>query len=268
MPIKRRMLFFAIMNEWLLLLLVCLGAFFAGFMDAVVGGGGLIQVPLLMLLYPELSHVQIIATNRMASVAGTAVAAFQYFKAIGIDTLVVLIAGGSAAIASFGGTFVMRVIPPDVFKPMLLGVIAVLAIYTFMKKDLGSAHSPKYNGASHLLVCGAIGGCIGFYNGFIGPGTGSLLVFAFVSIAGMSFLHASATSKIVNALADAASLVGFLINQAVIFKLALPMMASNMLGAYVGSKAAILKGNTFIRYLFLIVIGLLMLRLSWDLLSN
>jgi len=256
------------MNEWLLLLLVCLGAFFAGFMDAVVGGGGLIQVPLLMLLFPELSHVQIIATNRMASVAGTAVAAFQYFKAIGIDTVVVLVAGSTAAIASFGGTFVMRLIPPDVFKPMLLGVIAVLAIYTFMKKDLGSAHAIKYQGNSYLLICAGIGSIIGFYNGFIGPGTGSLLVFAFVSIAGMSFLHASASSKIVNALADGASLIGFLINQAVIFKLAIPMMASNMLGAYVGSRAAILKGNAFIRYLFLGVIFLLMLRLSWDLLKG
>jgi uncharacterized membrane protein YfcA len=256
------------MNEWLLLLLVCLGAFFAGFMDAVVGGGGLIQVPLLMLLFPELSHVQIIATNRMASVAGTAVAAFQYLKAIGIDTAVVLIAGSSAAIASFSGTFVMQLIPPDVFKPMLLGVIAILAIYTFIKKDLGSTHTLKYQGSTYLLVCAGIGGAIGFYNGFIGPGTGSLLIFAFVSIAGMSFLHASASSKIVNALADGASLIGFLINKAVIFKLALPMMASNMLGAYVGSKAAILKGNAFIRYLFLVVIGLLMLRLIWDLVAE
>lgn len=262
------MRFFATMNEWLLLLLICIGAFLAGFMDAVVGGGGLIQVPLLMLLFPELSHVQIIATNRMASVAGTAVAAFQYLKTIGLDTAVVVITGISAAIASFGGTFVMRLIPPDVFKPMLLGVMIVLAIYTFKKKDFGATHALKFKGSAYGWVCAGIGTLIGFYNGFIGPGTGSLLIFSFVSIAGMSFLHASASAKIVNALADAASLVGFLLNKAVIFKLALPMMACNMLGAYAGSKAAILKGNAFIRYLFLGVIILLMVRLSWDLLMS
>lgn len=252
------------MNEWLLTVLVCLGAFFAGFMDAVVGGGGLIQVPLLLLLFPELSHVQIIATNRMASVAGTAVAAFQFIRAVGMDAAVVITTGITAAIASFSGTFVMRMIRPEVFKPMLLLVIILLAMYTFRKKDFGAQHAVKYNGSQLLLICAGIGTTIGFYNGFIGPGTGSLLVFAFVSVAGMNFLHASASSKIVNAIADAASLIGFLVNKAVIFKIALPMMAFNMLGGYAGSKAAILRGNAFIRYVFLLVISLLILRLGWD----
>ncbi|HLO38780.1 MAG TPA: TSUP family transporter, partial [Lacibacter sp.] len=137
-------------------------------------------------------------------------------------------------------------------------------IYTFIKKDLGHIHAVKYNGNKFLVVCAAIGAVIGFYNGFIGPGTGSLLVFAFVSVAGLNFLHASASSKIVNAIADVASLIGFLMNGAVVFKIALPMMAFNMLGAYIGSKAAILKGNVFIRYVFLLVISILIIRLGRD----
>ncbi|HMO32961.1 MAG TPA: TSUP family transporter [Lacibacter sp.] len=252
------------MYDWWLYVLLCAGAFFAGFMDAVVGGGGLIQVPLLLVLFPELSHVQVIATNRFASVAGTAVAAFQYIRAIGVETAVVLTAGPAAALASFGGTFVMRLIPPDVFKPVLLVVIVALAVYTFLKKDLGAHHAVKYTGARFWWVCAAIGAALGFYNGFIGPGTGSLLVFAFVSVAGMNFLHASASSKLINAIADVASLIGFLLNGAVLFRLALPMMVCNMLGAYAGSRAAILRGNAFIRYVFLLVIALLVLRLGWD----
>lgn len=252
------------MLDWWIYVIICFGALFAGFIDAVVGGGGLIQVPMLLILFPELTHVQVIATNRFASVAGTAVAAFQYIRMVGVDISVAVVTGITAAIASFSGTFVMELIRPEVFKPLLLVVIIVLAVYTFIKRDFGAVHEVKYKGKTFLFVCGAIGAAIGFYNGFIGPGTGSLLVFAFVSVAGMNFLHASSTSKIINAIADAASLIGFLLNGAVLFKIALPMMVCNMLGGYIGSKAAILKGNVFIRYVFLLVISLLILRLGRD----
>lgn len=252
------------MAETWLLIIVFIGALFAGFIDAVVGGGGLVQVPLLLILFPQYTHVQVIATNRFASFAGTSVAAFHYIRNVGVDTAVVLTAGITSAIAAFGGTFVMKLIAPEVFKPILLFVIVLLAVYTFIKKDFGIDHLPKYRGTKLLVVCGLIGAALGFYNGFIGPGTGSLLVFSLVSIAGMSFLHASSTAKIVNAIADAASLVGFLMSKAVVFKIAIPMMVCNMLGSYIGSKAAILKGSAFIRYIFLVVMLLLIIRLGWD----
>jgi uncharacterized protein len=256
--------YFAPMSEFWLYFFVVAGAIFAGFIDAVVGGGGLVQVPLLLLLFPELSHVQVIASNRFASVAGTAVAAFQYIRSIGVNTMVVATAGIASAISSFGGTFVMRLIRPDVFKPILLVIIAILAVYTFVKKDLGKIHEPRFSGKQSLLVCTLIGLVLGFYNGFIGPGTGSLLVFSMVSIMGMNFLHASSSSKVINVIADAASLIGFLISGSVVFKLALPMMAGNMLGSYIGSKTAIARGNNFVRYIFLFVITILIVRLSWD----
>jgi uncharacterized protein len=256
------------MNEIWLYILTCAGALFAGFIDAVVGGGGLVQVPLLFILFPQLSHVQVIATNRFASLAGTSVAAFHYIRSVGIDMAVVVTAGITSAITAFGGTFVMKLIAPEVFKPVLLFVIILLAVYTFIKKEFGAVHAPKYTGKKLLFVCGCIGAVLGFYNGFIGPGTGSLLVFSLVSIAGMSFLHASSSAKVINAVADAASLIGFLMSKAVVFKLAIPMMLSNMLGSYIGSKAAILKGNVFIRYVFLLVMLLLIVRLGWDVLRK
>jgi uncharacterized protein len=256
--------YFAGVSEYWLYFFVVTGAIFAGFIDAVVGGGGLVQVPLLLLLFPQLSHVQVIASNRFASVAGTAVAAVQYIRSIGVDTAVVVVAGIASAISSFSGTFVMRLIKPDVFKPVLLVVIAILAVYTFIKKDMGNSHKPRFIGNQSLLVCAIIGLVIGFYNGFIGPGTGSLLVFSMVSVMGMNFMNASASSKLINVIADAASLAGFLINGSVVFKLALPMMAGNMLGSYIGSKTAIARGNRFIRYIFLLIIIILIVRLAWD----
>jgi uncharacterized protein len=252
------------MDYWIYLL-ICLGAAFAGFIDAVVGGGGLVQVPLLFILFPEFSHVQVIATNRFASIAGTTVAAIQYIRHVGIDTTFVLIAGTSAAFSSFGGTFVMGLVKPEVFKPMLLCIILVLAIYTFIKKDLGIEHAPSYDGKRLWVMSAFIGAVLGFYNGFIGPGTGTLLVFAFVTILQVGFLQGSASAKIVNAMADFASLIGFFISGSIVYKIAVPMMVCNMLGGYIGSKAAILKGNRFIRYVFLFVLTLLIARMSWDL---
>lgn len=252
------------MDYWIYLL-ICLGAAFAGFIDAVVGGGGLVQVPLLFILFPEFSHVQVIATNRFASIAGTTVAAIQYIRHVGIDTTFVLIAGISAAFSSFGGTFVMGLVKPEVFKPMLLCIIVVLAIYTFVKKDLGIEHAPSYSGKKLWIMSALIGAVLGFYNGFIGPGTGTLLVFAFVTNLQVGFLQGSASAKIVNAMADFASLIGFFISGSIVYKIAVPMMVCNMLGGYIGSKAAILRGNRFIRYVFLFVLTLLIARMSWDL---
>lgn len=252
------------MSEYWIYFWVCSGALLAGFIDAVVGGGGLIQVPLLFVLFPQFSPVQAIATNRFASVAGTSVAAFHYIRSVGVDASVVMAAGIASSITAFSGTFVMRLIAPDVFKPILLMVIVLLAIYTFIKKDFGIDHAPKYSGKKLWFVAAAIGAVIGFYNGFIGPGTGSLLMFAMVSVAGMSFLHASSYSKIINAISDTASLIGFILAKAIVYKVALPMMACNILGGYIGSKTAIKKGNNFIRYIFLLVIGILIIRLSKD----
>ena len=243
---------------------VCIGAAFAGFIDAVVGGGGLVQVPMLFILFPELSHVQVIASNRFASIAGTSVAAAQYIRHVGIDTSFVLITGLSSAVSSFAGTFVMGMVKPSVFKPMLLCIIVVLALYTFVKKDLGIEHAPKYNGQKLWALCVLIGGALGFYNGFIGPGTGTLLVFAFVTVLQVGFLQGSASAKIVNAMADFASLIGFFLSGSIVYKIAVPMMLSNMAGGYLGSKAAILRGNRFVRYIFLLVLTLLIARLGWD----
>ena len=113
-----------------------------------------------------------------------------------------------------------------------------------------------------------IGLIIGLYNGTIGPGTGVLLVFALISFLGSDFLKASAAAKSINALADAASLIGFVIHQAIIFKLAIPMMVANVIGSYIGSKMAIQRGNAFVRYFFLIIVTLLITRLAWDILKG
>lgn len=250
------------MDSTLLLLMVF--SFFAGFVDSIVGGGGLVQIPAFFVLYPQLSVASVLGTNRMASAVGTSVAAWNYARTVSIPWKMVAFAGICASICSFLGATLQSYIASDVLKPIILILIIGIALYTFGQKNLGQLHKiriPEHRMPFYLM---SIGGLLGFYNGMIGPGTGSLLVFAFVSIIGFGFLQASAISKVVNVIADVSSLVFFVWNGKIIYPLVLPLMVSNVAGSFLGSKLAILKGNQFIRVMFLMVTVGIIARFGWD----
>lgn len=243
---------------------LCAFAFLAGFIDSIVGGGGLVQIPAFFVLYPQLSVPNVISTNRLASAVGTSVAAWNYARSVKIPWKIVLYAGVSAAICSYLGATIQSLLPSSVLKPIILVLIIAIAAYTYRKKDLGQTESLQVPPAKIPLWAAGIGAVLGFYNGFIGPGTGSLLVFGFVSLVGYSFLTSSAISKIINVVADVSSLVFFLVHKHVLFHLALPMMACNVAGSYLGSRMAVLRGNGFIRKVFLVVVVGIVLRFAWD----
>lgn len=246
------------------IVLASLAALLAGFVDAIVGGGGLVQVPALFILFPGFKVPQIIGTNRFASFMGTSVAAFQYSQKIEVPWKTILYAGIGAGVAAYLGAKISSLISEDILKPVVLILMTCIAIYIFIKKDLGQQESFKVELSKIPLYGFIIGTATGFYNGFVGPGTGSLLVFGFVSIVGFGFLKGSAISKFVNVIADVSSLIFFLAGGFVVFKLAIPMMICNMIGSYGGSKLAIFKGNEFVRNFFLVVIGMLILRFGYD----
>jgi len=247
---------------------MCCAALLAGFVDSIVGGGGLVQVPALFILYPHFEIPRIIGTNRFSSFMGTAVAGYQYAKKVEIPWRTVIYAGIGAGIMAFLGAKISDIVDEKILKPVILVLMTVIAIYTFTKKDLGQDEKLKFELAKVPFYGLVIGSSAGFYNGFVGPGTGSLLVFGFVSIIGYGFLKASAISKIVNVIADVSSL-GFFITQGYVqFEIAIPMMLCNMTGSYFGSKMAILKGNKFVRNFFLVVIFALILRFGWDIVNG
>ena len=246
------------------LILLCLFAFLAGFIDSVVGGGGLVQIPVFFVLYPQLSVPNIIGTNRLASAVGTSVAAWNYLRSVRLSWVTVVYAGVAAAMCSYVGALIQSQIPTWVMKPVIFILIILIAVYTYMNKRFGDEEQLKYSSGMEPWAGAAIGGVLGLYNGLIGPGTGSLLVFGFVSVLGYSFLKASAISKIVNVVADASSLLFFLSKGYVLYQLAFPMMVCNVAGSFVGSRMAVLRGNTFIRGLFLLVIFGVLLRFAWD----
>lgn len=248
----------------LLFLGVCVFAFLAGFVDAIVGGGGLVTVPFLFVGFPSAPVSMVIGTNRFSSIPGTIVAARHYLRHTEIPIKMLLLCAFSAAAMSYTGAAVSRLLKPDVLKPLMLMIMIAVAAYTYMKKNLGHADDHTFADwrlpALAVLVCSVLG----FYNGFFGPGTGSLLVFAFVSIIGFSFLKSSAMAKIVNVVADISSLFFFITNGFVFWKLAIPMAFCQIAGSVVGSRMAVLKGNRFIRYVFLVVVGGLILRFGYD----
>lgn len=177
---------------------LCGFAFVAGFVDAVVGGGGLIQIPALFVLKPELSPATLFGTNKLASIVGTANASWQYSRQVQLPWKVLGLASASAFIASFGGAKAVSYLNPAMLRPLIIALLFAVFIYTLIKKDFGALHAPKLSASQQQWCSLGLGSSIGFYDGFFGPGTGSFLVFAFVGVFGFSFLIASAAAKIVN----------------------------------------------------------------------
>ncbi len=252
-----------------LLLVLGLGSFFAGLVDAVVGGGGLIQIPLLFGAFPSTPPAVLFGTNKLASVVGTSSAAAQYARRIPIDWHVALPSVSAAFIASWLGARSVVLFPPALLRPLVIALLVAVAIYTFRRKDFGNlSRDTGHSDRARSGIAAAVGGVIGFYDGFFGPGTGSFLIFCFVRLLGMDFLRASVTAKLTNVATNLAAILFFAAHGAVLWAAAAVMACSNLAGAIVGSRIALARGTAFIRRVFLVVVTLLIGKLVWDLLSG
>ena len=249
------------------ILYLCLSAFLAGFIDSIVGGGGLIQLPALLIFLPQQALPIIFGTNKFASSAGTAVALWRYSLNIKINWRTVLPCAIAASVFSFVGARSISLINPALMKPAILILLILVAGFTFKRKDFGSLHAPKLSADRERLVAIVFGAAIGFYDGFFGPGTGSFLIFGCIALLGFSFLAASATAKMVNLATNVGALLFFVIAQQVYYEAAIPMALANVAGSAIGSRLAIKKGSGFVRLLFLFVVSALILRLGYDLIK-
>lgn len=233
-------------------------------MDAIVGGGGLIQLPATIISFPEASLPTLFGTNKIASISGTSLAAYHYAKKITFQYKLLLIIGFFALSASWFGATVVSSINTVVLKPLVLVLLIGMAAYTFLKKDLGSLSQQKVNLKKKISNGIIIGIIIGFYDGFFGPGTGSFLVFGLVLFLGFDFLHASAYAKAINILTNIGALTVFIYNENYILIVAIGMAICNMIGNYIGAKMAFKKGNEFIRKIFLVILCIMIIRYAWE----
>ena len=245
--------------------LLGLAMFSSGFIDAIAGGGGLIQTPAMLLTFPDRNPVQVVATSKTAAFFGTTTAAIQYRKFIKTDSRLLIAMVIPAFIGACFGALLASHISPESFKSSIFFMMIAIFFYTLLKPDLGKVHVEKHS-KEKLMVIGAIAAClIGFYDGLIGPGTGIMLMIALVAIMGFAFVGASAIAKVVNATTNLASIIVVGIRLGIMWKLGLVLAVANLAGGYAGSHMAIKKGSGFIRIFYLIVTAILILRLGYSL---
>lgn len=250
-----------------LILLMCF-AFLAGFIDAVVGGGGLIQLPAYFLAYPGLPAPVIFGSNKFAGFAGTTVAAVRYIRTTRVPWNAVWPAIITALIFAVLGARLVTLFDKELMKPVVLALLVCVAIYTFLKKDFGISKKKALEKNTLLVTSFATGALLGLYDGFFGPGTGSFLIVIYVSVFGFDFLNASVSAKLINCATNIAALAYFAWTDNIRYDIAIPVALCNMAGAFLGAKMAVAKGSRFIRMLFLIVVGGMILKFAWDLLRD
>jgi uncharacterized membrane protein YfcA len=248
--------------------LLAVAAFVAGLVDAVVGGGGLIQIPAIFATFPKEVPATLLGTNKLASVFGTSVAAARYSRQVAVAWSTAAPAAVAAFALSFCGAWTVTRVPGDFVRSLLPLVLVAVAVYTFRKKDLGTVHAPMHSGMQERLLAIGAGAAIGFYDGFFGPGTGSFLIFLFVRFFGFDFLSASAAAKIVNVACNVSALIWFGYSGHLIWQLGLMMAVSQILGSLVGTRLALKHGSGFVRKLFLVVVGLLIVKTAFDTFSR
>ena len=246
------------------LILVSLASLFAGAIDSIVGGGGLILVPALFAVYPSTPAPTLLGTNKSASVWGTAFATWRYARRVQINWGVMLPAFAAALLGSLGGAYTVTQIDPSMFRKLLPLILLGVLIYTLWQKKLGAEHSPTGSLTRQRNVACGIGLIIGWYDGFFGPGTGSFFIFLFVRLLGYDFLNASANAKLLNVATNLAAIALFASKGYIWWHVGLTMAVANVVGSLAGAHLALRYGSGFVRWVFVLVVGLLIVKTGGD----
>ncbi|ADG80652.1 putative membrane transporter protein OS=Tsukamurella paurometabola (strain ATCC 8368 / DSM/ CCUG 35730 / CIP 100753 / JCM 10117 / KCTC 9821 / NBRC 16120/ NCIMB 702349 / NCTC 13040) OX=521096 GN=Tpau_4082 PE=3 SV=1 [Tsukamurella paurometabola] len=246
------------------LLLLLLAALAAGWVDSVVGGGGLIQLPALLIAFPTAAPIHLLATNKMASIAGTTTSSITFWRRVKPDARTAIALALPAFAGAVAGSLIASHIPRAAFNPIILAALIVVFVYTLRQPDLGGSTALRFAGHRHLVAAGIAGFAIGVYDGALGPGTGSFFVFAMVGLMGYAFLEASAKAKVANLATNLASLVVFLPQGAGFWKLGIAMACANVAGGYLGARTAVAKGSGFVKIVFLVVVSAFICKIGYD----
>ncbi|MBK9235130.1 MAG: TSUP family transporter [Rhodoferax sp.] len=246
------------------LLVVTLASLLAGFVDSIVGGGGLILVPALFATFPNTHPATLFGINKGASVWGTGMATWQYSRRVHMRWAALVPAAVSGFVASFGGAWLVTVMSPQYLRRALPLVLMAVLAYTLVKRELGREHTPHFTGTTEAVLASCIGAVIGFYDGFFGPGTGSFLVFLFVRLMGYDFLSASASAKLINTGTNVAALILFVSKGHIWWHFVLAMALANVAGSLMGTHLALKHGTGFVRSMFIVVVSALILKTGYD----
>lgn len=246
------------------LAVLAVASLFAGFVDAIVGGGGLILVPALFSVFPQAPPATLFGSNKGAAVWGTAWATLQYARRVVLPWHALAPAAAMALAGSAAGAWTVTQVSADGLRRALPVVLLAVLLYTLAKKDLGRIHAPRHRGGAETARAALIGAVTGFYDGFFGPGTGSFFVFLFVRMLGYDFLHASACAKFLNTATNVAALAAFAWTGHVWWHLVAVMALANVAGSLLGTRLALKHGAGFVRTAFIVVVSLLIAKTGFD----
>jgi uncharacterized protein len=249
-------------------LLLALAGLFAGFVDAVVGGGGLVQLPALVVAFPGAAPVQVLATNKLAGTCGTSVSSLTYYRRVRPDPGTFIPLMVVAFLGSAAGAVAASHIPESAFDPIILVALVVVGAYVLLKPDLGQVTELRFAGHRHTIAASLAGLVIGFYDGALGPGTGSFFVFTLVGLLGYNFLEASAKARIANWATNVAALLVFAAQGAVMWRIGLVVGLCNLLGSYIGARTTVSKGSGFVRVFFVLVVSAFIVKIGSDVLRE
>lgn len=246
------------------LFFVCFCVFLAGFVDSAAGGGGLISLP--AYLFAGLPSHYAIGCNKFSAACGTTFSALRFFKSRALEWKTASVSAFFSFISSFCGMKLALKINQDNLKTMLIVFLPVIAVFLLLKKDFGNEDSKeKITEKKAFILAAAAGLLIGFYDGLIGPGTGTIAIIAYTILMKFDLKTASGNSKILNLASNYASLIAVIMSGKVIYSVAVPAAICGIIGNYAGAGLALKKGAAFIRPLMIAVIILLFVKLFYDL---
>ncbi|SDH68253.1 hypothetical protein SAMN05421818_11075 [Myroides phaeus] len=247
-----------------ILFYLCIVAFCAGFIDAIAGGGGLIQTPLGLALLPTYPVSTVIGSLKIPAFSGTAMAVRQYLKKAKINWkyfgILATISFGSA----FLGSYTLTIVNNDFMKPLLFGILLLLWVFTYVRKDFARKSISAVTDKNKYKYGIIIALFVGFYDGFIGPATGTFFIMGFIFLVGFDFFKASAYAKMINLATNFGSICLFMLKGQIIWEIAIPMAICNGVGGYCGAKLAILKGQQWVRYIFLFIMFVAICRFGYE----
>jgi uncharacterized protein len=246
------------------LILLCVVSFGAGFIDSIVGGGGLLQTPAMLIILPQYPVATVLGTSKIPSLSGTSFAAWRYSQNVSLNWKFLVFIAAFAFGGAILGAHSVSLIDNSLIKPIIFVILILVAFYTYFKKNFGLQQVKDQSLLQQLATGLVFGFLIGFYDGLVGPGTGTFLILAFISLLGSDFLHASASAKLINMATNIAAIIYFGSTGQILYEFAIPMALFNIGGSMLGTRLALLKGNRFIRYFFLIVVFATILRFAYD----
>jgi uncharacterized protein len=236
----------------------------AGFVDAIVGGGGLIQLPALLAGYPAVAPPVLLGTNKLGSICGTLSATLRYMRAVTLPWRSLLPSILVAFLSALAGARLVSLVHPSLFRPLIPVMLTSVLAYVIWNKDLGNRHAPLLLSRRRRAIAILGVAVIGMYDGFFGPGTGSFLMLLFIRLYGFDYLHASAAARTINVSTNAGALLLFGLHGQLFLALGLAMGACNAAGSILGTYAAVRHGSKFVRVFYIAVVIILIAKTAAD----